>query len=162
VLLEIILWTAKCYCLMRNLNIFWFTLLKLKQPKLPVRFKDGDAVEVIEKQEVASTTQVILFSRWNLAACASTQTIQNFSLEVVFFDKIFKNSLWVPQIPFPSSPLWFLYWFLVSQCSLDHSMFTMCILYTYSKHLFYCICRLDRQNPTSTRQKTEHFHLWNA
>jgi hypothetical protein len=48
---------------MRNLNIFGFTLLKLKQPKLPVRFKDGDAVEVIEKQEVASTTQVILFSR---------------------------------------------------------------------------------------------------
>jgi hypothetical protein len=41
-------------------------------------------------------------------------------------------------------------------------MFTMCLLYTSSKHLFYCICRLDRQNPTSTRQKTEHFHLWNA
>lgn len=88
---------------MRNLNISWFTLLSLEQPKLPVRFKDGDAVEVIEKQEVASTTQVILFSRWNLASCASTQTIQNFSLEVVFFDKIFKNSLHEYH-KFPSHP----------------------------------------------------------
>ena len=38
-------------------------LLKLELPKLPVRFKDGNAVEVTEKQEVASTSQVILFNR---------------------------------------------------------------------------------------------------
>ena len=38
-------------------------LPKIEQPKLPVGFKDGNSVELTERQEVASTTQVILFNR---------------------------------------------------------------------------------------------------
>ncbi|KAJ6906831.1 hypothetical protein NC652_024283 [Populus alba x Populus x berolinensis] len=37
---------------------------KSEQPKLPVRYKDGNAVKITEKMEVASTKQVIFLS-WN-------------------------------------------------------------------------------------------------
>ena len=38
---------------------------KSEQPKLPVRYKDSNAVKITEKIEVASTKQVILFNFWD-------------------------------------------------------------------------------------------------